>query len=126
MTDRYQPRLDTKTDEWVVYDTEDKQTLLGYYSEKGATNTCLRLNANISLSPNQMRAFNTLLSAGQLSAHQLYEQFKGKPLPFDGTDQGLKLARELESNGLVTIVDHTVFAADWGYTWAGRTRTRLT
>jgi len=121
MTDRYQPRLDPKTDEWVVYDTEDKQTLLGYYSERGATNTCLRLNANISLSPNQQRAFNTLLSVGQLSAHQLYEQFKGTVLPFDGTEQGLKLARELESHGLVTLVDQTVFATDFGYMWVGRT-----
>jgi hypothetical protein len=109
-------------EDWRVRDTEEGKTLLGYYSEQGAINTARRLEANINLSPNQMRAFLTLLSVGQLSAHRFYEQFKGKPLGSDGTRDGISLAKELESHGLVKVVSETVVATDWGYTWAGRKR----
>lgn len=45
--------------DWYVYDTHAKQSLLGYYTEASAERTCQRLNADIDLSPNQMRALNT-------------------------------------------------------------------
>lgn len=127
MPDRYiaipapEPMGDTE-EVWVVRDTEDNQTLLGYYTERAARNTARRLNANINMSANQQRAFATLLSVGKLTAHQLYEQFLGKPLGSDGSDRGLRIAEGWRGHGLVTIRGEEVEATEWAYTWAGRKR----
>lgn len=118
--DRYQPIQEGE--DWIIRDTEARQNLLGYYTEQGAITTAARLNANISLSPNQMRALNTLLSVQKLSAHKLYEQFKNRIYGSDMTIDGLKIARQLEEHGLVTIDNETIIATDWAYTWAGRKR----
>lgn len=109
-------------EDWRVRDTEDQVTLLGYYTEGAAHRTAKRLNANIPLSPNEQRAFNTLLSTGTLTAHQLYEQFKGKPLGHDGTEGGLRIAEVWRGHGLVRIVGNDVIATDWAFEWAARRR----
>ena len=123
MADRYEPRPDPKQPGlWVVRDVRDERNLMGWYTEAGATTTAKRMNANISLSPNQMRAFAYLLSVETTSAHKLYEQFKGRLWVYDRTTEGLKIAKVWLDYELVTIDGPTVSATDWAYIWASRKR----
>lgn len=110
---------------WIVRNSTKGQTLHGIFSEGSAKRTAARLNANISLTPNQMSALKRIAVPEGATLAQVGLAYRSHSKnPFIGAESyGEKVCLQLEQYRLIEI-DRDLKRArlsDWGRDWLGIT-----
>lgn len=104
---------------WAIRDVENGKTLLGVYdTEEIAQRNCRRLDANLNLTPNEMRALKTLAIEKELTYSSLAFAFWQK-WNKGAEEKGRSLAKFYESHGLAKPQDDNVVITEWGREFLG-------
>lgn len=115
--------VDAEADRWVVRNQTKGQNLLGEYSEIAAYRTARRLNANIDLSPNELRAMKLVAILGTATYYQIGLEYRGKKSknPYGVTESGKSVAEKLAAHQLATVSEQNQSATvtAWGIEWLG-------